>query len=144
MLVSVTIIPNEKKLNLPFYYQESEIKNHHEIAVEFCVSAGIEFDIKNAYKSLLEYGCVVTITQASDSVCTWLPKELSEKQYQKLLELKSYFSQFDYQEYSSWFDNDLYIYPNKDLPKQKVLEEFYKRIEDCYRMNKSRKRLKGE
>lgn len=138
MLVSVTIIPNEKKLAVPLYHKESKEKNHYQLTLEFCDLAGISYDSDNAYKSLITMDCIIIITMGEDTIMTWLPNKISEEQHQKLIELKPYFTKFDYQEFSSWLDNNLYIYPSKDLSKQKVLEEFYKRLPDYYNLGITR------
>lgn len=129
--ISVTVIPNENVLNVPVFYAESETKHHSELLKEFCYQAGIDhlrfFEI---YGGLVEMGNILILTIDKESAITWMPENISKKQYNILKSLKDFYLSFSSLEFSTIISNKFNICSERKEETPLRIEEFYEKLSE--------------
>ena len=84
---SVSIIPNKDKMNIPIYHKESESKDHTQMLKDFCILIGLDYtNYRTVQECILSCGGVIITTKNSEYAITWLPKNLSDEQIEKLFD----------------------------------------------------------
>lgn len=137
-MISVSVIPNEKKSDIPDFHKEaSSDEKHYSLLTDFCSKVGIETTKEKVYDDLLNKGCIIILTMFGNTIVTCLPEVLTESQLDKLKELKPFYMNFEYHEFSSWFNNDIHIFPNEDIP-QNTVDYFYDELDRIYKEDLAR------
>lgn len=130
-MISVMVIPNEYESTIPYYHKEAESRfKHYSLLTDFCNKIGIKTTETEVYNTLLSKGCIVILTMFGNTVITSLPNNLSKNQCYKLRELKDYYQKFEYQEFGSWFNNDIHIFTCDET--ESSVDLFYQELDRIY------------
>lgn len=130
-MISVMVIPNENESTIPYYHKEAESRfKHYSLLTDFCHKIGIKTTETEVYNTLLSKGCIVILTMFGNTVITSLPNNLSKNQCYKLRELKDYYQKFEYQEFGSWFNNDIHIFTCDET--ESSVDLFYQELDRIY------------
>lgn len=134
-MISITVIPDKEKLNVPIYHKEaSDSNNHHNLLIEFCNLIGINCDINDVYKSLIEINCVIIITieRPMKLIGTYLPENIKLDQKETLERLRELFAKFEYINFFTFFSKSIDISRTPGLDKDLILDYFYEELNNFY------------
>lgn len=140
-MISITLIPNNEKYNLPIYHKESNDRHHHELLYEFCTIVGVNYDRENVYNSLIAENFIIIVTSDNPllSVSTFLPNELSLEQQDYLKKLRVFYEKFEYIDFFTYLNDNINISKVDGLDISMVLDLFYKELDNYYKKGEGRK-----
>jgi len=140
MALSVVIIPNENNLNIPIYHDSIESGRHNEMLNNFCELYSIENIFGNADLNITYAGHITIETADGISLATtWIPDDITDSQYENLLNTKDIFSNYNNVAFKTWPSNAIDINKTPDGYNGSTVDYFYEELEKFYKENKSRK-----
>lgn len=140
MALSIMIIPNENKLNIPVYHDQIESGRHRDMLSKFCEL----YNIDNVFESddlNITYNGHITIegVDSTSTVTTWIPDNITDKQYDEILNSKDTFSKYSNMAFRSWPSNAIDVDQVPSGYNGTVLDYFYEELENYHKGNKMHK-----
>lgn len=139
-LTITVIIPNEKVLDVKVFYDECRTnKRHHEDMIK-------DFINKYNLSALDEYDLVaqghIFLRIIDDLVIAYMPSEITDLQYERLLEQRELLEQFPRFSANFFNNKDLIIentFGDYDTKGRNILDSFYEDIKEYYGLGETRK-----
>lgn len=132
-LRTVTIIPNDRILDVKPYYNESYTLHHSEMTTFFAMQHDLPYVGANSDMDIPEDGHILIKTWADDDMAAcYLSLPVTEKQYNELCSRKDFLKRFNYIDILACNDDNFHFYTRfrgKDVVED-CLQELANHIED--------------
>lgn len=132
-LKTMTIIPNDRILNVKPYYNESFTLNHYEMSSFFAMEHNLPYIGVNSDMDIPNDGHILIKTWDDDdmAIC-YLTLPVTVKQYEELCARKNFLKKFHYLDIQAYNDDKFHFYTrfNGDDIVDAFLQELSSHLED--------------
>lgn len=134
MIIGAIVIPNETILNVPIFRQSKEATRkkgyHYELFQEFCDKYTIPYEGIFTESAVVKNGHITINTTNKWYAVVMIPESISEKQYEKIRNERTFLESFDN------FEARIAETTIDEIPpgyEGTIIDYFYEELEEYYR-----------